>query len=513
MQLSDINWGADSAENDPHLLEYFIASPAFRRLSNRRKQLVIGRKGAGKSALRASLVTHYQREDNTYVISIAPQYTTVRSILNEEDLQRAFGQEIFFQHTWLRQILTDCLAAVGHEVKGRYAGNSVAFARDLAKSLNRTSKDLLENITEVLSRVKAKVGDLGEFGLELERELRNVADVDALEHHLVTIAESGARFVVLFDDLDQGWDNSVASNQLILGLLRAATILNGKSANIFPIIFLREDVYSLLMPLTQHADKYRNVEQIRWDRESLVGMLDSRIAFNRKQSGASPSQDYFHSVFPETIGTSNTKNWLIERTLNRPRELLQLSRNYTENVDGEQPDDSALKAAEVGYSTWKLADLCSEFSNQYPGLQQLFASWRSNYSRYPYHMRRAEFEEIALNLLAVAPINEPWFNSIVENTDIDNILSILYEIGLIGDYIAGGAGGGARVHYSFLEVHQPRFDEVQIHPCFRRALDTVERMRKRAGAASASDRSAANADKSLPDSSEPMDPGLPEATG
>lgn len=141
------------------------------------------------------------------------------------------------------------------------------------------------------------------------------------------------------------------------------------SPNVFPIILMREDVYSLLMPLTQHADKYRNVEQIRWEREQLLDILRSRIAFNRVQHNAERVEDSFQSVFPETIGTSNTVNWLIERTLNRPRELLQLSRNYTESVDAPNPNDVALKASEVGYSTWKLAELCSEFSNQYPGLQ------------------------------------------------------------------------------------------------------------------------------------------------
>lgn len=83
-----------------------------------------------------------------------------------------------------------------------------------------------------------------------------------------------------------------------------------------------------------------------------------------------------------------------------------------------------------------------------------------------------------ISLLAVSPINESWFNEIANGTDVAKMIAILYEIGLIGDYVAGGAGGGARVHYSFQEVHQPRFDEVQIHPCFRRALDTVERMQK-----------------------------------
>lgn len=483
MRLSDIDWGADSAENDPHLLQYFYDSAAFGRISKKQKQLVVGRKGAGKSALRSRLKSHFEAQPNTYVISIAPQYTTIRSILNEGDLQNAFGQEIFFQHTWLRQILTDCLAAVGHDAKGKYATDSTTFAREVARQLNRTSLDMLENITEVLKRTKAKVGELGEFGLNLEKELRNIADVDALEHHALQIAAEGAQFVVMFDDLDQGWDNSAASNQLLLGLLRATTILNGKSANIFPVIFLREDVYALLMGITQHADKYRNIESIRWKHDQLIAVLTSRIEFNRGLHNVGPANDTFGSVFPETVGTSNTVNWLVERTLNRPRELLQLVRAYTESVDGAEPSDILLKAAESGYSTWKLTDLCSEFSNQYPGMQAFFAAWRSHFPRHTYHLRRSDLENVVITLLVASQINEHWFNVIAGATDVERMISILYEIGLIGDFVSGGAGGGARAHYSFEGNHHPRFDEVQIHPCFRRALDTAERIRKKNAAA------------------------------
>jgi hypothetical protein len=162
--------------------------------------------------------------------------------------------------------------------------------------------------------------------------------------------------------------------------------------------------------------------------------------------------------------------------------LLQLVRAYTESVDAFEPSDIALKAAESGYSSWKLTDLCSEFSNQYPGLQAFFASWRSHFPRQAYHLRRSDLDEIIVTLLAISPINEPWFNAIVEATDVDKMIGILYETGLIGDYVAGGAGGGARVHYSFLENHHPRFDEVQIHPCFRRALDTAERIKRKSQA-------------------------------
>lgn len=78
-------------------------------------------------------------------------------------------------------------------------------------------------------------------------------------------------------------------------------------------------------------------------------------------------------------------------------------------------------------------------------------------------------------------LNEEWFNSIVNSTDIDALLKVLYEIGFIGDFVQGGEGG-SKTFYSYLDRHEPRFEEIQIHPCFRRAVNTVERIRTRASA-------------------------------
>jgi hypothetical protein len=76
--------------------------------------------------------------------------------------------------------MLDCLCRIGHGAKGKYAKDSLEFARTISKELNRTSKDIVENISDVLERIKVKAGKLGELGLHLEKELRNVADVDAL---------------------------------------------------------------------------------------------------------------------------------------------------------------------------------------------------------------------------------------------------------------------------------------------------------------------------------------------
>lgn len=481
MKLSEINWGDDSAEKDPFLLNYFVRSTAFSRIRSKQKAIVIGRKGSGKSALRKKIENEFSAEDNTHVINLSPKFNSIRNILNDKDIAESFGQEIFFQHTWLRQILLDSLCMLGHSAKGKYAKDSLEFARSISTELNRTNKDLVENISDVLARVKAKVGKLGDFGLALERELRNIADADALEFHLRSLLNDGAKLVILIDDLDLGWNNSEAANNLLLGLLSAANYLSSMSQNLYICIFLREDVYSLLITKTQHSDKYRNIERIRWEKLDLISIINERINFNRELNGLSRIEDPFHTVFPSAVGTSNTDNWLYERTLGRPRELIQLSRYYTESSDTEFPDADLLKESEQSYSEWKLDDLCTEYSNQFPGLVEIFSYWKANFFRYKYHLKRSELDDMILNLFINAEINVSWFNDIAIKADTGKLLEILYEIGFLGDFVLGGEGGSKTV-YSYQGRHEPRFDEIQIHPCFRRAVATVERIRNRSGA-------------------------------
>ncbi len=187
MKINQIVWGDDSAERDPQLLEYFVNSDSFQRIVNKSKNFVVGRKGAGKSALRKKLQQTFEEQADTHVINLSPKYNSIRNILNDQDISKNFGKEIFFQHTWLRQILLDCLCEAGSNAKGKYASESIDFARKISIELNRTSKDIIENVSDILSKLKAKAGSLGEFGLSIEKELRSVADADALEYHFKNI--------------------------------------------------------------------------------------------------------------------------------------------------------------------------------------------------------------------------------------------------------------------------------------------------------------------------------------
>jgi hypothetical protein len=171
--------------------------------------------------------------------------------------------------------------------------------------------------------------------------------------------------------------------------------------------------------------------------------------------------------------------WMYERTLGRPRELLQLARQYTEALDGDQPDSKVLRSVEENYSNWKLDDLCSEFRNQYPELKMTFDYWKTRYDRTKYHLTKEELRQRLEAILIEVSCQQPWFAYLVKSGDTDGFARILFDIGFIGDFIAGGDGGSRVVYSSAAAAHEPKLHEVQVHPCFRKAVRTVERIREK----------------------------------
>jgi len=474
MQLSSIHWGDDNAEKDPDILKYFVSNASLQRLQTLSTNIVVGRKGSGKSAIRKKLVAGFEGSRDAVVIQMNNKFSVLKGITNDHDITENFNDELFFQYIWLRHLCRQGLISFGQSSNSDNTNVSVKFALGLARENDLQEKSLLEDAVDMLGKIKIKAGKIGELGLHDDKELRNHSELEVFEYHIINIVALGYKIVWLIDDLDLGWNNSKVSNNFLLGLIHAANYLKTLSQNLHIIIFLREDVYSLLMSKTQHSDKFRDIERLRWTKDGLLSVLKARIAHNYESKGMPVPENEFLSVFPENVGSANAVDWLIERTLSRPRELIQYAKHYTKNCDKDNPDMESLLKAEVDYSNWKLEDLCTEYINQYPDLQIIFANWKVRHSRAKYHFTRKEIEELLLELIAESDIDHPWFKRISEKTDTLQLLKILYEIGFLGDFILGERGR-SKVYYSFSNVHQPTFGEIEIHPCFRKAIDILEK--------------------------------------
>lgn len=477
IQISTIDWGNDSAEKDPNLLKYFINQPSLERLYRKSKTFIVGRKGAGKSAIRKKLVEEFGKWEDNYLIEVTPTFNIFSNLISDSEIRVNFNEEVFFQYVWLNHLYKKAFLEIGKSTN-KEKGKEFEFAIDFAISHEFREKSLLESARDILNKLKLKAGKLGDLGIEIENILRKEADIDLYENELKKISSIGYKITWILDDLDLGWNNSLVANNMLLGLLTCTNYVKNISQDLHLFICIREDVYKILLTHTQHSDKYRDIEKVQWTPENLVELLNSRIVYNCKNQGHQIPDNPFLAVFPETISTSLTTNWLYERTLGRPRELIQLVRLYSEKNNSDFANVDTLKSIELEYSNWKLEDLTTEYSNQYPNLFDLFQYWRTKFYRQKYHLKRSEFDEMFLDMSSNLGLRAEWYMRSINEIEPLVVLSILYEIGFIGDFILGGVGGSKTI-YSFEELHTPIFDEFQIHPCFRKSLGTVERIRSK----------------------------------
>jgi ABC-type proline/glycine betaine transport system ATPase subunit len=68
-----IDFGALAAERDKALSDHFVELPAFRNLRNRKKFVVLGNWGSGKSAIFKMIANGAKHQKGAVVIELAPK--------------------------------------------------------------------------------------------------------------------------------------------------------------------------------------------------------------------------------------------------------------------------------------------------------------------------------------------------------------------------------------------------------------------------------------------------------
>ena len=195
MFLSEINWGNDSAEKDAALLKYFVNTGSYNRLIKKQKNIIIGRKGSGKSALKIKLNDYFSNQKNTYVVNITPSDSLFDGLKQTPDLTESYGRELFFKEMWINHIVVNSLIQFGDEQKGKLNNDpSIVYAREIAIRKIDAKRDFIESISNLLDKLKSI--KLGKIGIEFEKKIRDITNIEAHRHHLEELSKK--KIILLF---------------------------------------------------------------------------------------------------------------------------------------------------------------------------------------------------------------------------------------------------------------------------------------------------------------------------
>lgn len=472
-------FGRDDAERDMAdglLRSGFQETAAYDVAVSGRKMLVIGRKGAGKSAICVRLRADGAHSGGT--ILITPDHTAGDEIRRFE-LQGLPGdnaKSLIWRYVF-------AVHAARHLVK--HARSHRRRPPPSVKRLRRFLKANQEWLEEGLSDRVAKgvrglrgSMSLEAFGFSAGVELAKAPTEGSRAAHQLAVIEKGVAaafddlgcagahppLLLLVDQMEQVWSAERESHSMVIGLLLAARHVAGLyGGSLRCLLFLRSDIYDSLT--FGEGDKFRSDElRITWTENELEKLILRRAGVSLGEE--TTAEWLWGEVFPRTVAGEPTASYLFTRTLPRPRDIIQYLNECqsTALANGHRDRILVLDVLQATrqFSEWKMKDLVQEHLVAHPFLDRLFPLFQNT----GYVVTRSALEA---RFLPVSETLRQQFPAYAKALTIPGILRTLYEVGFLG------VRRGNDVVYSggpWLP-NQPHEEEFHIHPCFRTALDAT----------------------------------------
>ncbi len=491
--------GEADAENDKKFLEEcFVDIGDYEILEDTTapQSIVLGRTGIGKSALLEQLEKNSER-----VIRIEPEELALRHISNSTILnffeEIGVNLDIFYsllwQHTLAVELIKNKYNIDSAQAKSNFMDSITALISGKQKQQQALKYieewgdkfwvDTETRIKEFTDKLEASLKSSidsnvpgitlnGEAGAVLSEEQRSEVihygkkvvssvQIEKLSKIVNLLAEDiftdpQNKTYILIDRLDENWVEDGLRYKLIRALIETIK----KFRNITPVkivITLRTDLLNRVLDKTRDAgfqrEKYNSLFlQLSWNKEQLMSVLDSRVdhLLKYKYTGGNVS---FSDVFPDKIDKVTAAEYILDRTLLRPRDAIMFVNSCLNESQGKSEiTSSIIKVAEKSYSTDRIESLKYEWFVEHPQLEKYIEVLHHRNSNF----KVSSITDEQLELLILDLVESPELNADIAvksahsyiksgyptsqsymNQLRQNILYILYKVGVVGIKVDG----------------------------------------------------------------------------
>lgn len=386
--LQELSVGDGAAENEfTTLKSYFIPTDAFGRTMQGHVDLVTGRKGSGKTALFFQVRDRLRGDKDNVVVDLKPegyQLTQLKETVlkylkagSQTYLITTFWHYLFLMEVVHRIIETDAqrhkfdhrLVEPYQELLAIYLKSDVDFEGDFSQRLLILTRVIAE-------RYRAMKADLDSLSSADITQMVYMHDIRALELSLAKYLRFKDEVWVLFDNLDKGWSAGGVSNEDIIilrCLIDAAKKMRNelaqKKVNFHAVVFIRNDVFELLMEGTADYGKDTRVKLDWTDRRQLVELLMRRLEFSHKAFRNMPVKEIWTAIFADGREPNSSIGIFLDHSLLRPRNLIQLfqhCKGFAVNVGHERITGEDVSNALEAYSTDLVTEINREIGDVFP---------------------------------------------------------------------------------------------------------------------------------------------------
>jgi len=471
--LETLDFGDVAAENEINALKsYFLPTAQYNDAKRGHARLVVGRKGAGKTAIFYGVRNAYWSSHSHVVLDLKPeghQFLTLRERLLTY-LSRGLQEHVltaFWNYILLVELASKIIDTDGRSVQ---------------RDLNRL--ELYDKLEQIIGTdPETEQGDFSERLLTLvERMLQRKQEIESItspgeiaqliyEKDIHELQDTLTKYIgykdgiwILIDNLDKSWPVNGATDEdiLIIRSLMEATRklqrqLSRNQIECRAIVFIRNDVYEHLLGQTPDKGKDTAIVLDWTDEEAFRSLIHRRMMASTKVER--PFDEMWPMFFDSYISGEHSFAYILRRTMMRPRDLIGFLRQCVSvaiNRGNSKVLESDILQAEKQYSEDQLQALFDELrdiNSQFAELPYAFIGSDVTMTRNVLEGKVREFD--------------------IPPDGVKAAIDILLWFGFFGIVDAEGEGKYAHMYqYGVQRMLREANDQTLfvIHPAFRAVL-------------------------------------------
>ena len=488
-QLQSLQIGDPTAENEMTTLDsYFLATDQFSKALRGEANLVIGRKGAGKTALFIQMRDKLRSDKRNVVLDLKPEGYQLLKL--KEDILAHLAQgashhlvTAFWEYLILLEITYKLLEKdqlvhkFNHEIRDLYIELDRTYRTEGYSVEGDFSERLLALSQRISQDYAQRYGNSDSTKLSSDQVTQLVYshDIKKLRAQVSTYLERKEGVWVLFDNLDKGWSTQgvdIVDAMVLRCLIDAGRKVERdmrKAGNtVHCLVFIRNDVYEHLMRQSADYGKEMRVTLDWTDPDMLRELLRLRLVASLPDESQNLAFSHIWTqLCVSHYNGEETSSYIIDRSLMRPRNVIKIfahSKGFAANLAHTKIDDGDLEKGVRAYSLDLLVELDHELSDVFPAGKDLLYQFIDA----PPQMSRQHLQ----SLIQAAGI---------EDVEVSKVVDFLLYYGILGVRTSED-----QIHYIFnvnydlklLQMRAARITEGAVYvmnSAFRPALGISER--------------------------------------
>lgn len=522
------NIGTEGAEEDQDFLfDCFVDTGDLEVLrdTSHPARIIEGRTGSGKTALLMNL-KHLEE----HVSFIDPEDLSLQFISNSNVIKyldnNGVALDIFYRLLW-KHILTVELIKLKYNIKNeqdqrgfltkiydryiadRHKKEAYKYLTEWGEKFWKNTEERIKEVTRKLENdISAKIeGKIPNFSsaissgkkfsdeekLEITsraQEVVNSVQIQKLSKIIKTLSEDEftdrqKKYYIVIDKLDEKWVDDSIRYKLIRALIEAIKDL--KKINTAKIVIsIRKDLIDRVFMLTRDTgfqeEKYQSLFlKLYWKNSHLIDLMEKRL--NLLVQRQYTKQDFkWNEIITSKIGKSSTIEYILSRTMYRPRDIISFINNcINKSVGFSAITATRIRDAETNYSDIRFRALGDEWISDYPNLLKFIDLVKGRNKSFNFNDISKEdvdslvIEVLSSNVKESCYIEDLCHKYFEDHISIESFLAqgarILYKVGVIGIRTPNrGISWSFKEENIFHESLIKGTERVEICPMFYRVL-------------------------------------------